>query len=147
MNLRNFCGIRERIERARNVAFYQKTVVLISDIKVERRPLFVRRVEMDVLQLLKYTGIFMLKGVCAKRQVQTAIVLARRWGTITVECLLPHDKPVPHEVVLLSTKFGGVETGSLEQAGEPGRAMHSRPRVGRSSAEAFWGEAPAREWA
>ena len=102
---------------------------------------------MNVLQLLKYTGIFMLKGVCAKRQVQTAIVLARRWGTITVEFLLPHDKPVRHEVVLLSTEFGWGETGSLGQAEEPGREMRSRPRVGRSSAEAFCVEAPAREWA
>jgi hypothetical protein len=116
MNLRNFGGIRERIERARNIAFYQKTVVLISDIEIERCPLFVRRAEMDILQLLKYTGIFMLKGVCAKRQVQTAIVLARGWGTITVEFLLPHDKPVSHEVVLLSTEFGGVEAGTFEQA-------------------------------
>ena len=45
----------------------------------------------------------MLDGVCAKRQVQTAIVLARGWGKIIVELLLPHDKPVLHEVVLLST--------------------------------------------
>ena len=27
------------------------------------------------------------------------------WGTITVELLLPHDKLIQHEVVLLSTEW------------------------------------------